>query len=67
MNIYNDHQLYSIIGPNSYYSHTTETIHELVTADKYNILQFLERDLPKIQMATRKYTHNTEIECTLPL
>ena len=39
MYIYNDHQLYSIIGPNSYYSHTTETIHELVTADNYDILQ----------------------------
>ena len=37
MYIYNDHQLYSIIGPNSYYSHTT--IHELVTADNYDILQ----------------------------
>ena len=38
MYIYNDHQLYNIIGPNSYYSHTTETIHELVTADNYDIL-----------------------------
>ena len=38
MYICNDHQLYSIIGLNSYYSHTTETIHELVTADNYDIL-----------------------------
>ena len=41
MYIYNDHQLYSIIGPNSYYSHTTETIHELVIADNYDILQLV--------------------------
>ena len=41
--------------------HHTQTF--LISCGK----SFLGRDLPKIQMATRKYTHNTEIECTLPL